>query len=155
GQAEVVERDGVKVFRATSPTEFLIPVGRTLPERFTLEIDVIAPTPKDGEHDTHQMLQFEAGPDRTSGAQSATITYMTSVAWIQGGGQSAPASNANVPEAMRPLLRNTVAHLRVLMDGPYFKMYVNERRLYNIPELAVRRDSVIWVALNGSEQEVA
>jgi outer membrane protein OmpA-like peptidoglycan-associated protein len=55
---------------------------------------------------------------------------------------------------MRPLLRNHVAHVRILMDGPYFKMYVNERRLYNIPELPVRRDSVIRVSVNANEGEV-
>jgi hypothetical protein len=37
----------------------------------------------------------------------------------------------------------------MLMDGAYFKMYVNERRLYNVPELAFRRDSVIRVLLDG------
>ena len=154
GQAEVVERDGAKVLRAMSPAEFLIPVGKALPQRFTLEIDVIAPQPKDGEHDVHQMLQIEGGADANSGNESAQVTYMTSLAWIQGGGQSSPSSNSKVPEAMVPLLRGNVAHLRVLMDGPYFKMYVNERRLYNIPELAVRRDSVIRVGINASEEEV-
>ena len=154
GEAEVVERDGVKVLRAMSRAEFLIPVGKVLPERFTLELDVIAPQPRDGEHDPHQMLQFEGGAEASSGNESAAVTYMTSLAWIQGGGQSAPASNSKVPEAMVPLLRGNLAHLRVLMDGPYFKMYVNERRLYNIPELAVRRDSVIRVAISASEQEV-
>jgi len=153
GEAEVVERDGAKVLRAMSRAEFLIPVGKALPQRFTLEIDVIAPQPRDGEHDVHQMLQFEGGADANNGTESAQVTYMTSLAWIQGGGQSSPASNSNVPEAMLPLLRGNVAHVRVLMDGPYFKMYVNERRLYNIPELAVRRDSVIRVAVNASEQE--
>jgi outer membrane protein OmpA-like peptidoglycan-associated protein len=154
GEAEVVERDGVKVLRAMSRVEFLIPVGKVLPERFTLELDLIAPQPKDGEHDPHQMLQIEGGAEANSGNESAQVTYMTSLAWIQGGGQSAPASNSKVPEAMVPLLRGNVAHLRVLMDGPYFKMYVNERRLYNVPELAVRRDSVIRVAINASEEEV-
>jgi OOP family OmpA-OmpF porin len=154
GAAEVVDRDGVKILRAMSRAEFLIPVGKALPQRFTLELDVIAPQPSDGEHDPHQMLQFEGGADANSGTESAQVTYMTSRAWIQGGGQSAPASTSNVPVAMVPLLRGNVAHLRVLMDGPYFKMYVNERRLYNIPELAVRRDSVIRVAINASEQEV-
>jgi outer membrane protein OmpA-like peptidoglycan-associated protein len=153
GPVEVVERDGVKVLRVTGRSEFLIPVGGKLPERFTLEMDVIAPQPTDGEHDPHGMLEFEGGADDDKGAQSAAVTWMTSVAWISGGGQFSPASNVNVPPAMLPLLRGHVAHLRVLMDGPYFKMYVNERRLYNIPELPVRRDSVIRVALNVSEEE--
>ena len=154
GPVEVVERDGVKMLRVNGRSEFLIPVGGKLPERFTLEMDLIAPQPKDGEHDLHQMLQFEGGAEENRGAQSASVVYMTNLAWIDGGGQIPPASNSKVPPAMLPLLRGNVAHLRVLMDGPYFKMYVNERRLYNIPELAVRRDSVIRVAVSASEEEV-
>jgi outer membrane protein OmpA-like peptidoglycan-associated protein len=38
------------------------------------------------------------------------------------------------------------------MDGPYFKLYNNERRIYNIPELGFKRDSVIRVLLKGSEE---
>jgi OOP family OmpA-OmpF porin len=153
GPAEVVDRDGVKVLRVTGPSEFLIPMGRKLPQRFTLEMDILAPLPRDGEHDVHQMLTFEGGGETDRGAQSASVVWMTSSAWIAGGGQFSPKSNVEVPAAMRPLLRGTVAHLRVLMDSAYFKMYVNERRLYNIPELAFKRDSVIRVNVNASDQE--
>src|SRR4029453_2394090 len=124
-----------------------------LPDRFTMEIDIIAPQPTDGEHDVHQMFTFEGGPDENRGAQSASVVWMNSVAWIAGGGQSSPSSNVNVPPAMRDALRGNVAHLRVLMDGPYFKMYANERRLYNIPELPFRRDTAIRLQFNGSEEE--
>jgi outer membrane protein OmpA-like peptidoglycan-associated protein len=151
GPAEVVDRDGVKMFRATGRTEFLIPVGKKLPERFTLEIDVIAPEPKDGEHDIHEMLTFEGGAETDRGAQSASVVFTPSMAWIQGGGQYSPASNVTMPEAMRPLLRSRVTHLRVLMDSEYLKMYANERRLYNIPELPFKRDSVIRLMLNAAD----
>ena len=33
GPAEVVERDGIKVLRATGMTTFLVPIGRRLPQR--------------------------------------------------------------------------------------------------------------------------
>ena len=59
----------------------------------------------------------------------------------------------DIPDAMRVQLAGKLAHLRVLMDSGYFKMYVNERRLYNIPEFAFRRDSVIRVGLAGAEEE--
>jgi outer membrane protein OmpA-like peptidoglycan-associated protein len=62
-------------------------------------------------------------------------------------------SAVNVPDAMQAALSGNLAHIRVLMDSGYFKMYVNERRLYNIPELAFRRDSVIRIALGGAEGE--
>ena len=153
GPAEVVDRDGVKVLRVTGRSEFLIPVGKKLPERFTLELDILPPLPKDGEHDVHQMLTFEGGAESDRGAKSASVVWMPSIAWIAGGGQSSPKSNVDIPPAMRPSLRGTVAHLRVLMDSGYFKMYVNERRLYNIPELAFKRDSVIRLEVNASEDE--
>src|SRR5437868_2118130 len=41
-----------------------------------------------------------------------------------------------------------LAHLPHLDTG-YFKMYANQKRLYNIPELQFRRDSVIRLALVG------
>jgi outer membrane protein OmpA-like peptidoglycan-associated protein len=68
-------------------------------------------------------------------------------------GQSMATSTSDIPDAMRVQLAGKLAHLRVLMDSGYFKMYVNERRLYNIPEFAFRRDSVIRVALAGTEEE--
>jgi OOP family OmpA-OmpF porin len=153
GPVEVVDRDGVKVLRVTGPSEFLVPMGRQLPQRFTLEIDILTPLSRDGEHDMHEMLTFEGGGETNRGAQSASVVWMPSIAWIAGGGQFYPKSSVEIPTAMRPLLRGTVAHIRVLMDSGYVKMYVNERRLYNIPELPFKRDSVIRVAVNASEQE--
>jgi outer membrane protein OmpA-like peptidoglycan-associated protein len=154
GPVEVVERNGAKVLRATGRSEFLIPIGKKLPDKFTLEIDVIAPPPKDGEHDPHAMLTFEGSEEETGAPDSASVVWMTSTAWIAGGGQEYPPSSVTIPDNVRDGLRGNVAHLRVLMDGTYFKMFVNERRLYNLPELAFRRDPVIRVALNASEDEV-
>jgi outer membrane protein OmpA-like peptidoglycan-associated protein len=146
GAMDVVERDGIKVLRVTSRSEFLIPVGRKLPERFTLEIDVIAPP--SGKID---MVSFEGGRDLDRGPQSANVTWNPGGLFILGSGQDQANSPVKIPDAMQPSLINKVAHLRVLMDGAYFKMYVNERRVYNIPELAFRRDSVIRVLTTGAE----
>jgi hypothetical protein len=146
GAMDVVERDGVKVLRVTSRSEFVIPVGRTLPERFTLEIDVIAPPSR-----KIDMVSFEGGRELDRGAQSANVTWNPGGLFIIGSGQDASNSPVKIPDAMQPGLINTVTHLRVLMDGAYFKMYVNERRVYNIPELAFRRDSLIRVLTTGAD----
>jgi OOP family OmpA-OmpF porin len=153
GPAEVVDRDGVKMLRATGRSEFLIPVGRKLPERFTLEIDVIGSPPRDGEHDMHEMLTFEGGPEADRSDKSASVVFMLSNAYIAGGGKSFPASNVVIPEPTRLAMRGNIAHVRVLMDSGYFKMYANERRVFNIPELPFRRDSVIRIMINASEEE--
>jgi OmpA-OmpF porin, OOP family len=149
GPAEVVERDGAKVLRATGRAQFLVPVGKRLPERFTLEIDAIAPV----SGIMSEAVSFEGGAQMDRGAESASVTWNPHGAWIQGSGQNMGTSGVNIPEAMLPILADHVAHLRVLMDGAYFKMYVNERRLYNVPELAFKRDSVIRVLVQGSEED--
>lgn len=146
GSVEVVERDGVKMLRATDRAEFLIPVGRMLPERFTLEIDVIAPPAGIGAYD---VVAIEGGPELDRGESSAEINWHASGTLIIGGGRDGETA---FPEGVEEQLLGKVAHLRFLMDGPYLKMYVNERRAYNIPVLPFKRDSVIRVTLHGSEE---
>jgi OmpA-OmpF porin, OOP family len=147
GPVEIVERDGQKVLRAVGPAEFLISVGTTLPEKFTLEFDLIAPP-------TAQMartIQFEGGFRSTVGPQSAKVIWSPPGTWIESGDRNMGNSTVRMPAGME--VSGVVAHIRVLMDGAYFKMYTNERRMYNIPELAFKRDTVIRVAVEGAEAD--
>jgi len=142
-----VERDGIKVLRATDRSEFRIPVGKQLPQRFTLEIDVIAPP----EHCCgYEVFSVEGGPNRDRGAESAEIHWHPHGVTIIGGDRN---QNANMPEAMRPQFMGKLAHIRILMDSAYLKMYVNERRMFNIPEFKFRRDSVILTHVFGSPED--
>jgi hypothetical protein len=145
GPAEVVERDGVKVLRATGRAEFLIPVGRILPDRFTLEIDVIAPPEGIGAYD---LVAVEGGPELDRGDSSAEINWHAGGTVIIGGRND---GELQFPEGVEQQLLGRLVHLRFLMDGSYLKMYVNERRTYNIPELPFPRDSVIRVSVRGAE----
>ena len=149
GPVEVVERDGLKVLRATGPAEFLIPVGKRLPQRFTLEIDVLAPAVGG----MSRSVQFEGGPKWAANPTSANVVWGPRGTWIEGSGKNMGTSSVPIPVAMQPLVIGNVAHLRVLMDSAYFKMYTNEKRMYNIPELAFRRDTVIRVAIEGGEAD--
>lgn len=149
GPAEVVELDGEKVLRATGPSVFLVPLARKLPQRFTLEIDAIAPM----SGALHRAVMFEGGEKWLANAQSTAITWNPRGAWYEGSGKNMGESGVRVPEEMRPAMTGTVVHLRVLMDSGYFKMYANERRLYNIPEFTFKRDSVIRISLEGAEAD--
>jgi len=148
GPMEVVEREGVKVLRSTARSTMLIPVGRILPQRFTLEFDILSTNPG-----INDQLVFEGGKDRDRGPQSAEVEWSPKGTFILGSGQNAGTSPVSIPEAMQARLVGNVAHIRVLMDSGYFKMYVNERRMYNNPDLQFRRDSVIRVEVHGSEEQ--
>lgn len=151
GSMDVVERDGVRMLRSTARSMFLIPVGKKLPERFTLEFDILSPPMGGGA----EAISFEGGAELDRGDQSADILWQPGGTVILGSGFGGGTSTVSIPEAMQPLVTNNMAHIRVLMDGPYFKLYTNERRMYNIPELSFRRDSVIRVYLYGSEDDGA
>jgi len=149
GSMDVVERDSVRMLRSTSRGEFMLPVGTKLPERFTLEIDVIAPSAGLGGYD---IVAFEGGSAWDRSATSAEFNWAATGTLIIGGGQTAATSTINFPEGLVSQNRGNVTHLRLLMDGPYAKLYSNERRVYNIPELAFKRDSLIRFLVKGGEE---
>lgn len=146
GPVEVVERDGVKVLRSTGASAFLIPVGRVLPERFTLEIDVVAG--KSG-LPNYDIVAVEGGPEMDRGDRSAEINWAPHTTVIIGGGRN---GEQPISEELAEQARGNLTHLRILMDGSYFKMYSNEKRLYNIPTLPFKREAVIRVVVNGGEE---
>jgi len=127
GPGEIVERDGVKVLRATGLTEFLIPVGKKLPDRFTLEIDAITSVVGN-----EPAVAFKGGPEAPVNDQSANVIWNPEHAWIADSTYR-HTNQLTWPEEFTAATTGRVAHLRALMDGEYFKMYVNERRIFNIP----------------------
>ena len=146
GPVEVVERDGVKVLRSTGHSVFLIPVGRALPSRFTLEIDVVAGLAALPDYD---IVAVEGGPELDRGDTSAEVNWAPHVTTIIGGGKN---SEQNIAEDVALQARGAPTRLRILMDGAYFKMYANEKRLYNIPQLPFKRAPVIRIVVRGGEE---
>jgi outer membrane protein OmpA-like peptidoglycan-associated protein len=101
----------------------------------------------------NDQLVFEGGRQRDRGDRSAEISWSPKGTFILGRGQDAATSPVSTPEAVQARLLGAVTHVRVLMDSTYFKMFVNERRMYNNPDLRFRRDSVIRVEVHGSEEQ--
>ena len=144
GPMEIVERDDVKMLRATGLGELLIPLGRKLPPKFTLEIDVLTAA----NAPLGDRIRIEGGKSHEQGdEQSVEISWGPQHSTLHGGGQNRGLSQLHLTDAEAAKLVDRPAHIRILMDSGYFKMYANEKRLYNIPELQFRRDSVIRVAL--------
>jgi hypothetical protein len=146
GPMDVVERDGVRMLRSTAGAEFLIPLGQKLPERFTIEFDIVARTSGGV---LNENLRFDGGAGSGAGEPNVRVYWHSIGSNLRGSGQNLATSPVTIPEPMQAQIRGKLAHVRLLMDGPYFKLYTNERRLYNIPELSFRRDSVIRVGMGG------
>ena len=111
-----------------------------------LEIDVIVPGTR-----ANEAVSFEGGPQMDRGDGSANVSWNPIGALYLGSGGDAANSPVKMPEEMQPALVGKVAHLRVLMDSTYFKMFVNERRIYNRPDFKFKRDSVIRVAVDADK----
>jgi OmpA-OmpF porin, OOP family len=146
GPMEIVERNDVKMLRATDLGELLIPLPRKLPQLFTLEVDVLTPAGAS----LGDRIRVEGGKTHDQGdPKSVEISWGPQHITLHGGGQDRGRSQLHLTEEETAKYLDQPAHLRILMDSAYFKMYANEKRLYNIPELQFRRDTVIRLALVG------
>jgi OOP family OmpA-OmpF porin len=152
GPMEIVERDDVKMLRSTGVGELLIPLGKKLPPKFTLEIDVLtAANASYGDR-----VRVEGGKSHVqSDEKSVEISWGPQHLTLHGGGQNRSDSQLHLTDEETGRYLDRPAHIRILMDSGYFKMYANEKRLYNIPELEFRRDSIIRLALVGAADNEA
>jgi OmpA-OmpF porin, OOP family len=152
GPMEIIERDDVKMMRATGLGELLVPLGRTLPQKFTLEIDILTAA----NAPLGDRVRVEGGKSHVQGdEQSVEVSWGPQHVTLHGGGQTRAASALHLTDDEAAKYLDHPTHLRILMDSGYFKMYANEKRLYNIPELQFRRDSVIRLALVGGADNEA
>jgi outer membrane protein OmpA-like peptidoglycan-associated protein len=149
GSMEIVELDGQRALKATTASGFVVPLAETLPEKFTLEIDVI----------NRNSLGVGAPTIKVYGGTAAKTdvdTEKTRVAFghlgwdVTGGGTESQGSfTSDETEAFV----GHAASVRVLGDGAYLKVYADGRRLANVPNASFARGKGIFVALEGRDEE--
>ena len=149
GSMEIVELDGQRALKATTASGFVIPLSETLPEKFTLEIDVI----------NRNSLGVAAPTIKVYGGTAAKTdvdTEKTRVAFghlgwdVIGGGTESQASFTS--DETETFVGHAVS-VRVLGDGAYLKVYADGRRLANVPNASFARGKGIFVALEGRDEE--
>lgn len=151
GNLQVFEFNDRRWLQVREPSKFAVDLGEELAETFTIKFDVHIPdtrsdgvnifTTDDSRHDPayyeHNWLQI--GALRSTGV-------------VKSGSPSAAeglASSAAEADAMR----DTVATARIMVDGSYAKVYVNKRRVANIPNAELPRSGKLWFIVDGSEEE--
>ncbi len=134
GNVEVAERSGQRFIRTTGDATITIPLSEPLPDRFTFEMDyVVAPTWKMG------VAFADPNDDPTE------VSTSMENAGLDGGGVQ---SETDLPEnAVLPM-----AHVALMVDGKYAKLYVDGVRVSNVPNAAIGRSKTITITMQGSNE---
>lgn len=140
GNMEVAEWNGGRYLRVSSwPAQFAIVLPEQLPERFTLEFDL---TP--GYNSNWTIVRF---------AKDAThdVRFRT----YDGGKGNGGVSGGTVqPTGMTPEPVGTAPHrARIMADGRYVKVYINETRVANVPNANIGRSNTITFEVPGTTEE--
>ena len=122
GALEIVEWKGGRYLRATEKSQFYVVLPEPLPERFTLEFDYVIPA---GE------VWIFAGDDESRridiGGRGATA--------VRNDDLNVTANSP--PESGEQAVRFRRA--RLLVDGKYVKVYLDDRRTLNVPNADLKR----------------
>jgi outer membrane protein OmpA-like peptidoglycan-associated protein len=150
GQMEIVEFEGSKrAIKASNQSVFLIPLPEVLPDKFTIELDVINRKSRSSAEAT---LNLAGGSDGLAGGDKGL-----KLGWgfwgleTREGGletQSLPAKQADVER----YVGNPVS-IRLLGDGKYLKIYADEKRIANFPKVELTRGKALTVRLNAHDDE--
>ncbi|MCC6962805.1 MAG: OmpA family protein [candidate division Zixibacteria bacterium] len=138
GNMEVAEWRNQRWLRATNDAKFEIPLSENLPQRFTLEFDYYGPA-------SANTISIFDGTDQQE--QNHQLTFF----WYLGcgvGRRGDFAASMEVPARAK----EKVAHCRVMGDGKYLKVYVNETRVANIPNSTFGRSNSLPVQIWAEEE---
>ncbi len=131
GALEIVDWQGTRYLRATHDSKFYLTLPEILPERFTMEFDYSIPT--GGEvwislGDENKRIEF--------GGDGNAVVYNQETK-INASGQLADNERGKLRRA------------RVLADGKYVKVYLDDTRVLNVPNGDIGRSDKILFYTDG------
>lgn len=145
GSFEIVEWEGGRYLRAIANGMLAIPLPEALPERFTVETEV---TLRHG----NAFVRLMPGP-AYYGRPRTHAGSVVSVERTRTGLR--PAVNEG-PTAMTPISGNAIIErmvaLRIMGDGDYLKVYVDERRVANVPNAVFPRSDKLYIAVGSASE---
>jgi len=148
GQMEVVELDGgQRALKASSPSELVIPLPEALPQKFTVELDVI----------NRNSRGVAANTFEITGGGALNDGKYTEIGWghngfsVSGGGVQ--AMDVMAKEADKERYVGHPASFRILGDGQALKLYADEKRIANIPNGGFQRGRTLVLYLQGRDDE--
>jgi OmpA-OmpF porin, OOP family len=147
GQMEVVEFEGgQRALKASSDGVFTIPLPEVLPQKFTLEFDVINRNSRGVAANT---ITVYGGSEATSSDKAMEVGWGHNGLQTVGGGLE--GQYIDTKDADKDRYVGHPASFRVLADGNNLKVYVDEKRLANLPKANFGRGKAVTVKLDGRD----
>ena len=144
GNWEVVEWQGARYLRATSTGTVAITLPEALPERFTVELSASL---------THGNAHLRVATGPLSHGKRDYAGSVPSLEFTQAGLRSmrgqGPLSMTKRQGTTRQD-RESVAAFRIMADGAYMKVYVNEQRVANAPNAVFPRAKTLFLSVSSA-----
>lgn len=130
GALEIVEWKGGRWLRATEDSKFYIPLPDARPERFTMEFDYYIPQGEvwiyfSDQERTRLDLRGRGGANLSNSAAKVNASY-------------------NEPNGTAKMRR-----ARLMVDGKYAKVYLDDKRVLNVPNADLERTNKILFYTDG------
>jgi OmpA-OmpF porin, OOP family len=152
GNAEVVTWQGGRWLRSTEWIAFAVPLPEVLPEKFTIEFQVTLPW---------WGMAVYGGPDGAVG--EGTVNPSKSHSYIllnccEVGIKGARGEGGSVTDARSQFefgdggIDGHLFNVRIQADGRYLKLYLDEKRLANIPNADFNRTNKLYFEIRPSNE---
>jgi len=141
GAWAAVQKDGMRMFKTGVPTELLVSLLETLPQDFTLELELV---PKA----CCNPADLTIG-EVNQGDASAFFSWYPEALIVNGG---APEMyQAPMPEDFKVILPAALTEVTVSFEGNTVKLYTNGRRLYTLTDRRFARGKTLRLSLGGQD----
>ncbi len=141
GNWELVRWDGRLLLRNTGPrgSAFEVPLGDSLPDRFTIEFDAYLT------HQNQRLVVTTAAPP--DGGRWDKVPGTAFQVGVAKGGSGVRASGRGGVEALTvsPSVGRQLVPIRIMVDGRYAKVYVGARRVANVPNATVLHGTALHI----------
>jgi len=144
GTMDVVDKGGMHMLRASSPSEVLVQLPQVLPEQFTIELDIVPKAccaPDD--------IAIEGTDIDHRGPGTAQITWQTPRISVVGGAPD--MYQAPMPDALQASTPGILTHLVLTVDNQTIQLFTNGRRLYTLTDRKFARRNILWLMLGGAD----
>lgn len=136
-----VQKDGMRMFKLSKPTDLLVSLLEPLPQNFTIEVELV-PKACCGPAD----LALGEG---NQGEVSALLSWDHNSLSANGG--AADMYQAPMPEDFKLMLPAALTQVTMNFEGNTIKLYTNGRRLYTLTDRKFARGKTLKISLGAQD----